>query len=162
MTCSKNQFFFVTSQVEIESLDKFANRMKKSDTVARYIDDFLKGKSEDVQERFREKSLDKQYSSIMQWRSKQRRKDQPVAPGTDLLNDLKAIKAKLQKAPEITGAECRLLYAEMDGLRQALALYEEERKQRRIRELEAQKEAIARELQSLRGNEPGLFDNLDD
>lgn len=136
--------------------------MGKSETVARYIDEYLKGKSEEAQERFRSKEINKQYCSIMQWRSKQRRSQQPQAPGAELLSELKTVKVKLQKAPVLTGAECRMLYAEIDSLKQALAIYEEEQKQRRIRELEAQREAIARELQSLRGNEPGLFDNMPD
>lgn len=136
--------------------------MGKADTVARYIDDYLKGKSEETQERFRSKDINKQYCSIMQWRSKLRRSQQPQAPGAELLSDLRAVKTKLSKAPQLTTQECRMLYAEIDALRQALAIYEEEQKQRRIHELEAQREAIAAELQRLRGNEPGLFDLISD
>ena len=132
--------------------------MGKADTVAKYIDEFLKGKSEDAKEKFRAKDLTKQYSSIMQWRSKQRRGQQPLAPGAELASDIRSLRVKLSKAPSLTPQECRILYSEMDALRQALAVYEEEQKQRRIRELEAQKEAIANELRMLRGNEPGLFD----
>lgn len=136
--------------------------MGKADTVARYIDDYLKGKSEETQERFRSKDINKQYCSIMQWRSKLRRSQQPLAPGAELLADLRSLKNKLTKAPQLTAQDCRMLYAEIDALRQALAIYEEEQKQRRIHELEAQREAIAAELQRLRGNEPGLFDLLND
>lgn len=136
--------------------------MGKADTVARYIDDYLKGKSEDAQERFRSKDINKQYCSIMQWRSKLRRSQQPPAPGAELLADLRSLKNKLSKAPQLSAQECRMLYAEIDALRQALAIYEEEQKQRRINELEAQREAIAVELQRLRGNEPGLFDLYND
>lgn len=136
--------------------------MGKADTVAKYIDEFLKGKSEDAKEKFRAKDLSKQYSSIMQWRSKQRRSQQPQTPGAEIASDLRALKTKLSKAQALTGQECRVIYSEIESLRQALAIYEEEQKQRRIRELEAQKEAIAHELRMLRGNEPGLFDCLGD
>lgn len=136
--------------------------MGKADTVARFIDDFLKGKSEEAQQRFREKEIDKQYSSIMQWRSKSRRSQQPVSPGNEILNELRGVKNKISKAPLINSQECRLIYSEIEALRNTLSIYEEEQKMRRIRELEAQKEAIAAELQRLRGNEPGLFDHLTD
>lgn len=136
--------------------------MGKADTVARYIDDYLKGKSDEVQERFRSKDINKQYCSIMQWRSKLRRSQQPPTPGAELLADLRSVKAKMPKAAHLSAQECKLLYAEIDALRQTLAIYEEEQKQRRIHELEAQREAIAAELQRLRGNEPGLFDLIPD
>lgn len=136
--------------------------MGKADTVARFIDEFLKGKSEEAQQRFREKEIDKQYSSIMQWRSKSRRSQQPVSPGNEILNELRGVKNKISKAPLINSQECRLIYSEIEALRNTLSIYEEEQKMRRIRELEAQKEAIAAELQRLRGNEPGLFDHLTD
>ena len=136
--------------------------MGKADTVARFIDEFLKGKSEEAQQRFREKEIDKQYSSIMQWRSKSRRSQQPVSPGNEILNELRGVKNKISKAPLINSQECRLIYSEIEALRSTLSIYEEEQKMRRIRELEAQKEAIAAELQRLRGNEPGLFDHLTD
>lgn len=134
--------------------------MGKADTVARYIDEFLEGKSDEARERFLARDVNRQYSSIMQWRSKLRRSRQPVAPAVELLSDIKALKARIAKAPHLNAQECRQLYAEIDGLRQSLAIYEEEQKQRRIRELESQREAIVRELQSLRGHEPGLFDNM--
>lgn len=134
--------------------------MSKADTVARYIDEFLAGKPEEAQEKFRARDINRQYSSIMQWRSKTRRAQKPLTPGAELLSDLRSVKNKLVKAPTLTAQDCRALYAEIDGLRHALAVYEEEQKTRRIRELEAQREAIAVELQRLRGNEPGLFDHL--
>lgn len=136
--------------------------MGKADTVARYIEEYLKGKPEEAQQRFRSKDINKQYSSIMQWRSKLRRSQQPLTPGAELLADLRSIKGKLPKAQHLSSQECRLIYAEIDALRQTLAIYEEEQKQRRIHELEAQREAIAVELQRLRGNEPGLFDLITD
>lgn len=136
--------------------------MGKADTVAQYIDEFLKGKSEEAQERFRAKDITKQYGSIMQWRSKLRKSQQPLSPGAELLADLRNAKSKISKAPNLTAQETRLIYSEIDALRHALAVYEEEQKTRRIKELEAQKEAIAAELQRLRGNEPGLFDHLAD
>ncbi len=137
--------------------------MGKAETVAKYADEFLKGKSEEAKARFREKELGKQYASIMQWRSKQRKSSgSREVCAADIAALIKQAKSELQRLSSLDERESRTLYAEIDALRLALGDYEEEQRQRRIRDLETRREEINRELQRLRGTEPGLFDGFEE
>mgnify|MGYP006342328151 CR=1 FL=1 len=46
--------------------------MGKAETVAKYIDEFLKGRSPEMVAKFKSRDVEKQYFSIMQWKRKQR------------------------------------------------------------------------------------------
>lgn len=46
--------------------------MKKTETIALYLDDYFNGKSDEEKQSFYEKSIEKQYSAIMAWK---RRRD---------------------------------------------------------------------------------------
>lgn len=138
--------------------------MGKAETVKKYADEFLKGKSEEAKAKFHEKDVSKQYASIMQWRSKMRRNSSATKTTTitNVLALLRQAKALLPRINSMDEQKTKLLFAEIDSLRQAVSVYEEGLRQRRIRELEARKEEISRELQKLRGSEPSLFDGLED
>ncbi len=134
--------------------------MGKAETVEKYIDEFLKGKTDEQRAKFMAKDLRKQYSSIMQWRSKERRAKNPAPSGVEIVQTLAKMRQAIVASKDITDAECKSIRAEIDQLSVAIKTYEDEQRQRRIRELEEKKEEITRELQRLRGNEPGLFDSL--
>ena len=42
--------------------------MKKTDTIALYLEEYLNGKSDEDRQRFYEKPVEKQYSTIMAWK----------------------------------------------------------------------------------------------
>lgn len=75
--------------------------MSRQDTVNKYIDQFLKGRGPESCERFRSKSLDKQYSSIMQWRRKLRREESTPKSTREIIDALRRVNALVGNAPEM-------------------------------------------------------------
>lgn len=131
--------------------------MGKSETVAKYIADYLKDKSPEVAEKFRAKDVDKQYASIMGWRRKLRQEASTPESAEAIVDYLKQAKVLIGNAPSITDDELKRIAEQLDMLRRYLEEYKESQRQRKIAELEQQQEEINRQLRRLRGDEPTLF-----
>ena len=84
--------------------------MSRQDTVNKYIDQFLKGRGPESCERFRSKSLDKQYSSIMQWRRKLRREESTPKSTREIIDALRRVNALVGNAPEMGGRGLQCYY----------------------------------------------------
>lgn len=131
--------------------------MGKSETVAKYIADYLKDKSPEFADKFRAKDIEKQYASIMGWRRKLRQEAATPESAEAIVDYLKQAKVLIGNATAISEEELKRIIEQVELLRQYLEEYKESQRQRRIAELEQQQEEINRQLRRLRGDEPTLF-----
>ncbi len=134
--------------------------MSKEETVARYIDEFLKGRSPKMVEKFRAKDVDKQYFSIMQWKRKQRLESIPPQDIDIIINNIKATKSSILNAKELTNEEVKKINILLEDIQKCLNEYISQQRVRKIQELEQKQSEIARQLQELRGEEPNLFNMI--
>ena len=125
--------------------------MSRQDTVNKYIDQFLKGRGPESCERFRSKSLDKQYSSIMQWRRKLRREDSTPKSTREIIDALRRVNALVGNAPEMGEEDYNAIMAEVDTLLATVDDTVSRHREQKIRQLEEQSRLIAGELEKLRG-----------
>lgn len=125
--------------------------ISKEATVAQYIDEFLKGKGEQVCREFRERPVDKQYSSIIQWRRNKRIKERTPRSVTEIHNALAKIGEMIEHVPEIPEADSVKMFRSIEALSDQLRQYLERQKMRRIQMLEEENRRIQEELQALRG-----------
>lgn len=120
-------------------------------TVAQYIDEFLKGRSQRACEEFRNRPLERQYSSIIQWRRSRRIKESTPQSTTDILDVLGKVSMMIANAPSISDDDCKSISAQLDSLRQQLDEYMTRQRSRCIEELEEESRRINARLQELRG-----------
>lgn len=127
--------------------------MSRQDTVNKYIDAFLKDRGPEACEKFRSKDLDKQYSSIMQWRRKMRIIENTPKSVRDISELLKKASQLIVNAPEITEEDVATVEADLEALRTTLHNTLEKHRREKIRALEEESRRIASQLEKLRQNE---------
>lgn len=125
--------------------------MSKQDTVNRYMDAFLKGRSEESKAKFRAKDVNLQYASIMQWRRKMRKEENTPKSTKEIIETLRRACALITNAPSISEEDSRAIEGELYVLEACLNEYNERQRQRLISELEQKSRMIAEELDKLRG-----------
>lgn len=125
--------------------------MKKTETIALYIDEYLNGKSEEERQQFYEKPVDKQYSTIMAWK---RRRD--LAGSNANVSSVAAMTEALRKVKKAIPALDSLSPKDADRLRTALHEiyydidnFDKIKKGQLLRELESEKEKIIKQTESL-------------
>ncbi|MBD5231459.1 MAG: hypothetical protein HDS66_04810 [Bacteroidales bacterium] len=123
----------------------------KEATVAQYIDEFLKGRSPQSCEEFRSRSIDRQYSSIIQWRRSKRIKESTPQSTAEIIDTLASVSRMIANAPEISDADRQSISDRLNSLHQQLDEYMERQRTRRIEELEQESRRISERLQELRG-----------
>lgn len=144
--------------------------MSKQETINKYREEFLKGRSEAFIAKFNEKDEPRQYQSIMTWRYNRRkgRKDDSAARNAaaeetplQLMDRLKHAIMKLQDTAELdeVGEQVQNLQALVADKRRRMMLQE-------IDNLENSRQEISRRLEMLRQQldreeQPSLFDALD-
>ncbi len=132
--------------------------MGKAETVAKYIDEYLKSKNPESAEKFRMKDVEKQYAAIMGWRRKLRQEASTPESADVIVDYLKQARVLIGNAPEISAEDMKRIVEQLDMLRDYLTEYKEEQRKRQISELERKQEEIAQQLRKLRGDEKTLFD----
>lgn len=145
--------------------------MSKQETINKYREEFLKGRSEAFIAKFNEKDEPRQYQSIMTWRYNRRKgqkgsdaaRSAATAAETplQLVERLKHAIMKLQDTAELdeVGEQVKNLQALVADKRRRMMLQE-------IDNLENSRQEISRRLEMLRQQldreeEPSLFDVLD-
>ena len=145
--------------------------MSKQETINKYREEFLKGRSEAFMTKFNEKDEPRQYQSIMTWRYNRRkgRKGSDAARSAataaetplQLVERLKHAIMKLQDTAELdeVGEQVKNLQALVADKRRRMMLQE-------IDNLENSRQEISRRLEMLRQQldreeQPSLFDVLD-
>lgn len=145
--------------------------MSKQETINKYREEFLKGRSEAFIVKFNEKDETRQYQSIMTWRYNRRKgqkgsdaaRSAATAAETplQLMERLKHAIMKLQDTAELdeVGEQVKTLQALVADKRRRMMLQE-------IDSLENSRQEISRRLEMLRQQldreeQPSLFDALD-
>lgn len=127
--------------------------MAKIDTINKYAEAYLAGKSEQAVERFHAKDVDKQYQSIMTWRYNMRRRGGESGignEGREIVDELRGVRRRIDRYKNLN--ESILDEVERE-LRSLLSFVEQTRHDLRIaeiHELESKQAEIDNRLQTLR------------
>lgn len=130
--------------------------MSKEETVLMYRDEFLASQKPDKRENFIQKSIDKQYASIMSWRRRQRMADEtPAEPKGNLsANSLIAAVRKVRKSvvdvQELSQRDSNRLRIEAEELIVTLANYDKIRAQKELENLERENARMQARMEELR------------
>lgn len=132
--------------------------MAKIDTVNKYIDEYLAGKSPEAAERFRAKDVSRQYQSIMTWRYNQRKRaaaataaapaavETPKSPA----EMLRSVRRDMERRRDLTEEMLDELTAELDGFAEFVRQTRHRMRVAEIEMLETRREEIAERLKTLR------------
>lgn len=141
--------FFVNSRAE----HIYIRDMAKIDTVNKYIDEYLAGKSPEAAERFRAKDVSRQYQSIMTWRYNQRKRaaapagrEEPKSPA----EMLRGVRSCMERRTDLTEEMLDELTAELDGFAEFVRQTRRRMRVAEIEMLETRREEIAERLKTLR------------
>lgn len=121
----------------------------KQETVDRYRDEFLRGRTQQAIEAFNNKPVEKQYSSIMTWRYNRRKAEKRSADPSLPIRELS------RKVLSGSGFDHEQLSSIEEALTELSLAIEERRTQLRLREiedLEKDRIAIEQRLRDLRAN----------
>ena len=124
--------------------------MTRKETIDKYIDAFLKGRSQTAIDKFKEKAEALQYASIMQWRRRMKKVENTPKSTRDVLDILHKADALIANAPSITNQDVQDIKQALDKLQNTLTDSFNRARERRISELEAQQNLIAEQLEQLR------------
>ena len=119
--------------------------------MAQYREEFLKGRSQAAREEFMARPLERQYSSIIQWRRNKRIKEATPRSTSEILETLVRVGEMIGNAPQIEEQDSRQIAERLTQLQEQLAQYMEHQKVRRIEALEQESRRISEQLQQLRG-----------
>ncbi len=124
--------------------------MKKSDTIALHKEAFLEGKDEIDRRRFEEKSLDKQYGSIMAWK---RRQNLAKAPNdksaATIINSLKAAWKMIPELQELPQKEAEKMLSLAESIASDVKNFDLIKKSQLLDKLKSQRESLDREIEML-------------
>lgn len=127
--------------------------MTRSETIGKYIDAFLKGKTPQAKEKFMAKPEHLQYASIMQWRSRMRKLENTPKSILDITELIKKLNTMIANATDMSQENVQAINLELDTLRTTLAESCERARLRSIKELESQQEQISARLAQLRNGQ---------
>lgn len=131
--------------------------MKKSETIAFYKEAFLAGKPEDVRRKFEEKDMEKQYSSIIAWRRRQRKaapseedKGEAALPTpADILSSLLKIKEEVPALENLPHEIREQMLGVLGEITSDVHNFDRIKKSQLLSKLENEQEEINRQRDSL-------------
>lgn len=123
--------------------------MNKSESVAKYSREFLKGKSEEAIAKFNAKSIDKQYASIMTWRHNERRKKLMQSSGATVAKTIHNAMKDFSQLPELTLSDVEIVENELGRFASMLETVRAEFRQKQVEKLMEEKAAIEARLREL-------------
>lgn len=129
-------------------------RLTKAETVAKYRDQFLAGKSEEAIRKFDEKGLEKQYISIANWRRNQPNlsettKNLVKASVAEVAALVKLANKKLKNLEELSPKDTQKLHNAIDELKGNIHNFEQIKNQRELASLISMKEETQKAAQEL-------------
>lgn len=123
--------------------------MRKKDTVAKYLNDFLAGRSEQYKATFLAKDIEHQYLSIYSWlRRRSEKSRRPALPG--IADQILAAARRIAKVAYLEDNEESDIRAAVAAVEKELDNARERRRQNEIEKLEKEHEMIAERLRLLR------------
>lgn len=123
--------------------------MSQKETIEKYIDAFLKGRSQSAVDKFKAKAEKLQYASIMQWRRRMRKLENTPKGTKEILDTLHRAQTLIENA-SITDSDMNAIQAELTVLDSTLSQCYEKARNQRINELEEQKRRISEQLELLK------------
>lgn len=125
--------------------------MKKTDTIALYIDEYLNGKSDEDRQKFYEKSVEKQYSTIMAWKRRREIANSNANPASvsAMVETFKKIKKAIGELDSLSPKDADRLRTGLNEIYSDIDNFDKIKKSQLLRELESEKERIARESENL-------------
>lgn len=126
---------------------------KKVETIEKYIDEFLKNRSEEQKIEFLSRSVDRQYASIMAWKHRQYGSKSDMQDIEGLIDGLRSVRKTIPVVLDMNEKDLKRLRREVAALESAITTYEQQQREREIKELEAQQRELERRLAELRGND---------
>lgn len=124
---------------------------KKEETIEKYLDEFLKNRSEEQKSEFLSRSTDRQYASIMAWKHRQYGARKEMQDVESLIDGLRTVRKTIPLLTDMDDKDLKRLRKEIASLESAVTVYETQQREREIRELEAQQRELERRLAELRG-----------
>lgn len=126
--------------------------MKRVDTIKKYRDEFLKGKSEEQIRKFDSKDLNKQYGSIMAWKrreglSKKRTRGAETTP-ISILDGLRNIKRNIVFV-DLSEREIQKISGLLSSLLEDLSNFETLKMEKKLNELLSQRNDLEKEIARL-------------
>lgn len=124
--------------------------MKKSETIALYREEFLKGKDEIDRRQFNEKSEERQYSSIMAWKRRREIAASKSEKGLpQIVNAIKDALKILPELPELPAKEAEKLLSLVRNLENDIENFEAIKKGQLLKKLKSQRISLDREIEML-------------
>lgn len=140
--------------------------MAKIDTINKYMEQYLAGKSEKAIQRFHEKDVDKQYQSIMTWRYNMRKRGVDIGDereGKDIVEELRGVRRRIDRCRSLdeqllddVERELQSLIEYVQQTRRRLRVSEIERLENCRNEIEERLQALRRQVEVQ--ETPSLFD----
>lgn len=127
--------------------------MAKIDTINKYADAYLAGKSDKAIERFREKSVDKQYQSIMTWRYNMRKRGgEPsmAQEAREMVEDLRGVRRRIDRCKELDERILDEVERELNALAEHIRQTRHRLRVAEIEQLESRQAEIDNRLRHLR------------
>jgi hypothetical protein len=126
--------------------------MAKADTVALYEADFLEGKTQEAIDRFKNKSVDKQYASIMAWRFKKRKLEASTGSSiSGVIEYIRGTKARVRSLAMLTTDDINRIEEELVSLENFMDEMRELHRENEIKQLEEESMRISQRLAQLKG-----------
>ncbi len=125
--------------------------MKKTDTIALYLEEYLNGKSDEDRQRFYEKPVEKQYSTIMAWKRRREIANSNANPTSvsAMVETFKKIKKAIGELDTLSPKDADRLRGALNEIYYDIDNFDKIKKSQLLRELESEKERIARESENL-------------
>ncbi len=143
--------------------------MSKTETIEKFKAEYLASKSPEFISQFESKSPDKQYSAIMTWRYRARRRKPEEKPAELPCMEFvsaafRQMQSKISAAmPRLEDADIAAIQEDAKSFLDFLEDYSRIVRREEIAALEARQREIASRLKELKSlSEPSLFDSLDD
>lgn len=132
------------------NIKKQTLHMKKSETIALYREEFLKGKDEIDRRQFNEKSEERQYSSIMAWKRRREIAASKSEKGLpQIVNAIKDALKILPELPELPAKEAEKLLSLVRNLENDIENFEAIKKGQLLKKLKSQRISLDREIEIL-------------
>ncbi|MBD5212226.1 MAG: hypothetical protein HDS74_07025 [Bacteroidales bacterium] len=121
----------------------------KKETVERLSPLYLRGKSQEMIDRFRAKSLEHQYISLKNWESRMRKKNVKENSMEAISLSIENLRKAFKAASNLSSEDISELHASIDSLHSDLNDAQEKIRIAMITDLERQQEEIRKKLEEL-------------
>ncbi|MDE6010943.1 MAG: hypothetical protein K2F87_05830 [Muribaculaceae bacterium] len=126
--------------------------MTREETIRRYAEEYLEGRSDEQRREFYERPMARQYSNIMAWRRRQEKRNaQPESLDVAaVLKHAQSLATMIDLTETMTETEMQAMHAAVDAAKETLNNYYRVRNTRELRELKRRQEEIQRRIDQLR------------